>query len=73
MYKYHTDDEIIEALKEYAKEAEDCDKLLTYWLNNAVERLDQKDKQMDYLRHRGEVAANIIGNQLINEALYEEG
>ena len=73
MSKYHTDYEIIEALKEYANEADDCDQLLSYWLTHAVERLEQKDRQMEYLRQRSEVAANIIGNQEINEAMYNEG
>ena len=72
MSKYHTDYEIIEALKEYANDAEDCDELLAYWLTHAVERLEQKDRQMDYLRQRSEVAANIIGNQEINEAMYND-
>jgi hypothetical protein len=72
MSKYHTDYEIIEALKEYANEAHDVDFEMHQWLTHAVERLEQKDRQMDYLRQRSEVAANIIGNQEINEAMYND-
>lgn len=73
MSKYHTDYEILEALREYAHEAEDVDELMSYWLNHAVERMEQKDRQIEYLQRRAEVAANIIGQNQINEVMYEEG
>lgn len=73
MGKYHTDYEILEALREYAQWAEDIDEQMSYWLNHAVERMEQKDRQIEFLQRRAEVAANIIGHNQINEVMYEEG
>ena len=73
MSKYHTDYEIFEALREYAHWAEDVDEQMSYWLHQAVERMEQKDRQIEFLQRRAEVAANIIGQNQINEVMYEEG
>lgn len=61
---YHTDEELIEMLDE-AFEME------TYISELIRKRFEQKDRQLDHLRERLSVAANIIGHNTISEAMYE--
>ena len=66
---YHTDEEIIEALKVAATASEgttNCD-----MIHLAIERINQKNRQLDHLRERLSVAANMIGHNTISEAMYE--
>jgi len=58
--KYYTDQEILDMIE--SKEVTEL----------VAERFTQKDKQLEWLRQRVNVAAEYMGHQLINE-LTEEG
>ena len=65
--EYKTDDAIIEALKEIAKESEGS--LTEYWIDLILDRFDSKCKQIEHINARLQEAANIIGHNTINECM----
>ena len=66
--KYFTDEEIFEALEVYATACEGSNYDMIYM---AIERIKQKNKQLDFMRERIDTAANIIGHNMISEAMYD--
>jgi hypothetical protein len=68
--EYKTDDAIIEALKEIAKENEGG--LTEYWIDHMLERFDNKCKQIDHISKRLNEAAKIIGHNTISECMMYE-
>jgi len=65
---YYSDEEIYEALEVYATACEGSNYDMIYL---AIERIQQKNKQLDFLRERINTAANIIGHNTISEAMYD--
>ena len=68
--EYKTDDAIIEALKEIAKENEGG--LTEYWIDLMLARFDSKCKQIEHMRARLDEAAKIIGYNTIDECMQYE-
>jgi hypothetical protein len=68
--EYKTDDAIIEALKEIAKESEGS--LTEYWIDLMLDRFDSKCKQIEHMRVRLDEAAKIIGHNTISECMMYE-
>jgi len=70
MNKYYSDEDIIEALKEIAKESEGS--LTEYWIDLMLDRIDSKCKQIEHMRVRLDEAAKIIGHNTISECMMYE-
>ena len=66
--KYFTDEEIFEALEVYATACEGSNYDMIYM---SIERIRQKQKQIECLHERLNTAANIIGHNMISEAMYD--
>jgi len=64
--KHYTDQEIIDGLQYVQNEGTACELMAT-----AIARIEQKQKQIEHMRERLDIAANIIGHNMINEAQYE--
>ena len=70
--KHYTDKEIIEGLDDLKEDLYvQCEQAKCELMVAAIERIEQKQKQLDYMRERLDVAANIIGHSTISEAQYE--
>ena len=65
---YYSDEEIYEALETIAGSHAGITHDV---IHRAIERIQQKNKQLDFLRERINTAANIIGHNTISEAMYE--
>jgi len=66
--KYFTDEEIFEALETIAGSHAGITHDI---IHRAIERIRQKQKQIDCLHERLSTAANIIGHNMISEAMYD--
>lgn len=66
--KYYSDQEIFEALEVAATASEGTNYDMIYL---AIERIQQKDRQLAFFRERLDTAANIIGHNTISEAMYD--
>jgi len=66
--KYFTDEEIFEALETIAGSHAGITHDV---IHRAIERIQQKNKQLDFMRERIDTAANIIGHNMISEAMYD--
>lgn len=63
--KYWTDAEIIELIQETILNEADAHRIACI----VEERFEQKDRQLDFMRGRLDVAANIIGHNTISEMM----